>query len=501
MALRKFLYFDENLGFYVEQASSDSLELAGLTMSGHINMSSSGKVTNVANPGSDGDSIRQGGSSWVSFVGMTMTDDIDMNNSRIYNIAEGTASTDGVRKTQVESSVAGSWKAPVLVHAMQSNASQGGSPPSSPSWGVSLVVNSWGDDYDDGDIYEWQGKWVQILANSGGKVPAGTRVRVHNDSLAGSFVGRQYDIGTYNGTSWSFYEAQEGDCFVISSSKCTNSGFIYGCESPGSNVVIARSTGRNGTEYYKGLPAVAAGPGFHYDSSDDDKIAINYKSDGGIWVNGSNEVRVKLSSSSCIYDNSGTLQTRPRWEDCIWATGSGHYIYSVDAPTVARSASGIKAIGLPSQFKINDVATSTDVTQANIDDLTDGTDCDSLHDHESGIVERIEQDNTISETISGGEALTLNPSYAGFCKADCSDSGLDFALGIGRSATTAGNTGPVVKHGVCPSVLTDATAGDLYWLSTEGSLTTTRPGGANTDTLVGVALNSTDLLVCIGYDL
>lgn len=181
--------------------------------------------------------------------------------------------------------------------------------------------------------------------------------------------------------------------------------------------------------------------------------------------------------------------------------GSGAATITVEAVSADRitvGASGIDVAGLPLQFKINGVAVSANVTQANVDTLVDGVaagtfnDATTLHAH-----------NCIWDEHEAGTAgVTANyavrVSAAGEVINGESDS-TDGAKIIGVALDTAsdGNLTRVVSHGIA-AVLSGATPNAPIYIGADGSLTETIETGASRRVIrMGYALSATQLMVDI----
>lgn len=221
---------------------------------------------------------------------------------------------------------------------------------------------------------------------------------------------------------------------------------------------------------------------------------------------------------------------------------------------LSLDANGLNVEGVASSFYINAVATNgTYVTAANLDDLTDGSNGDSLHAHtgtsisvdhsDLGSVTANQHHNQVhsltgsDHTESGlttGHVLTAtgattfawqtpaeaeagqkventfvtqtdttangDPVYANandkVGKADASVEAKAQLIGVIRSGGgAAGSSVEVVTSGPCAGVLSGATANTPYYLAVGGGLSTSLPAEGNRVILVGYALNATDLYV------
>jgi hypothetical protein len=171
----------------------------------------------------------------------------------------------------------------------------------------------------------------------------------------------------------------------------------------------------------------------------------------------------------------------------------------LNGTTLSRTASGLAVLGLPSLFTINGVAVGATVTAPNLDTLTNGSDADALHTHNSVQANRLEDELTANEA----EALADPIEWGGAnnqtrkCRAD--DGAKVDVIGVveeaGGIAATA--TGTVVRRGVATGVLVGATVGDRYYVGNTGGLVlgTAPISAGNHIVFVGTAKNATDLEV------
>lgn len=203
-------------------------------------------------------------------------------------------------------------------------------------------------------------------------------------------------------------------------------------------------------------------------------------------------------SSGLEFDTSGAagkLRAKVDPAGGVQRGASGLLLELDDTPnTLDVDADGLKVVGLPSLFLINDVATSANVTAANLGTLTAGTGSngDGLHRH--ALLEVV---YNVDAAVAAGDPIyfTSNNEVSSADAAAGTNSGFK-VFGVARTAQgTPGSPTTVVLRGPCPGVLTGATAGNQYYLASGGGLTATQPSGNVDVVLAGFAINATDLLV------
>lgn len=220
--------------------------------------------------------------------------------------------------------------------------------------------------------------------------------------------------------------------------------------------------------------------------------------------------------------------------------------------TLDADADGLKVVGLPSLFKINDTAVGATVTAANLDTLTDTSNADALHDHtgssvslahsdlsgvtsdqhhaqvhvltgadhtESGLTtghvltatgattfdwaapgdaqdaQRILNDLVAVENVAKADPVYNSATADKFGKADAGTDAKSYVFGVAKDAILADATGEVVSYGIAAGILVGATAGAKYYLGDGGGITTSIPGAAKRIIMIGWAKNATDLWV------
>ena len=522
MAERKPLFMSAE-GWSEEMATADSLTLGGLTMGGNIAMGS----------------------------------------NKITGLASGTDPADAVTKSQLDAAAGGlSWKDPVVVIDMNSDAAQAGSPPTASAIGEAWVVNTWGAGYNDGDIVEWNGtSWDVILSNSGGEPPDGTRVVVlglPGGTAGGSFTGQEEDIAAYDatGSSWSFETPSEGDTVLVigDGSFAENVGYTFNAtdwvQFTGPGTIVAGDgllkTGNvldvragDGIEIasdYVAVDLATTNPGLQLTGTTPNKeLSVLPNTTAGIAVTASGiEVDLATTNPGLQFDGSGDLQAKPDTTKGIQVDANGIGINLVDtAPGLTFSAGelevllnsaggiqkdasglaikidgtpdtldvdsdGLKVVGLPSLFKINDDPVSANVTADNLDELTGGGNT-GLHGHARvDSSERSETDLAVDEAISLADAVYFTSTGDRIGQADASVDAQARVIGVAKTAQgTIGQTATIISHGEAAGILSGATPGASYFLQAGGGIGTSLPGGGNRVVLVGYAVSTTDLWVAI----
>lgn len=455
MTERKFLYMNPNWGWHEESdPTTDTITLAGLTMAGDIAMASN-EVTGLP--------------------------------------ATPTGATAAASKAYVDSLVTGvTWKDPVTV--IQAIDDSLGTPPGSPTAGDSYIVGGtpagdWSA-LNVGDVVEWDGSaWNVILAGSGGEPIDGIRVTVTTATAAGSFVGEEGNIGTYDATgdSWSFETPADGWAFLVSGdgSYWENTSWVY-------------NTADSTWNQFSGAGQINAGEGLSKDGN-----ILNVNMGDGI-ANVLDFVTVDLATTNPGLALTGTtpdkkLDVKLVSTGGIETTASGMQVKIDDTPdTLDVDADGLKVVGLPSLYKINGTAVGANVTAAAMDTLTDGSNADTLHTHASASATeapKVEDTHTESEATTAGDVVCWSSTANEIAVCDNGTDSISRCIGVVR--TTNGTTSEVVKHGIAAAVGT-FTAGLPYYLGASGALvefsSVPKPGRI---IRVGFAVNATDLDVQI----
>lgn len=201
-----------------------------------------------------------------------------------------------------------------------------------------------------------------------------------------------------------------------------------------------------------------------------EKVAntINILFADGLAVNGSNQLVVDLATDPGLQFSTGKLDLK-----------------LASADRLVKDASGLDVSGLPSLFKLDGTSVSSNVTAANLGTLTAGIESDAtaLHAHK-----RVEAAYSGSQSVGAPVYISANDTVVA---ADSSDDSKRWVSGVVRASS--GGTVKIVSKGVCPGVLSGATAGTKYYLASGGGLTATQPAAGENAIVVGVAINATDL--------
>jgi hypothetical protein len=452
MAERKFMFMNPTYGYHEESdPTSDTISLAGLTMGGNIAMGTH-KITGMGDP---------------------------------------TAAQEAATKAYVDNVASGlSWRPPVLVLNMVSDADQGGVDPTGMAKGDCYVVDNWATQ-TDGDIVEWSGTaWVVIQAATASEPADGTRVVVKATGAAGSFAGQANKIGTYDATlnTWSFETAVDGWAVLVNGDGgvWSDTAWTY-----------------NGTAWvqFSGTGQINAGNGLTKDGN-----TLNVGKGDGIAV-GADDVAIDLYATNPGLELVGTSPDKKLAVKYDGAhgivTGASGLELEIDLTpgTLKVDADGLGVTGLPSLFTINDSAVSANVTATNLNTLTAGSssNADTLHTHTVDEARRIEHTHLNNAAVTAGRAVRWSGVDNEVIHADNATAAGARTIGVARTGGAANpGTSDVVKVGVCAAVLSGATVNTPYFLGTNGALvllaSVPSPGQI---VRMGYAVNATDIDVQI----
>lgn len=438
MALRKFVFLNSSEGYSEEQAATDELSL--------------GKVTAV-------------GVSGVAF---------DASSQRIVNVATPTAGTDAVNRDYVQAYAAGlDWKQSVRLAtaaALPANTAAGS------GVGKTLTADANG-----------------ALTVDGVSVVAGDRLLVKDESPGsdnGIYVVTNAGSG---GAPYVLTRATDADqdaevtanlaVFVEEGTANADTGWTLTTNNP----ITVDTTALVFTQF-TGTGAIIAGSGL-VKSGNTLHVELDTDADAQGAGNGGGSSGLEFDTSG----DAGQLRAKVDPAGGIQRGASGLLLELDDTPnTLDVDADGLKVVGLPSLFLINDVATSANVTAANVNTLVAGADsaADALHFHRNHV-----QIWTTSANVDLGDGVYISGNDTVAPGAPTVDAQARI-IGVARETVTSPNPVEIVVSGVVPGALSGATANVPYYLGAGGApvLYGTLAGGDRTIRL-GFAKNATDLEV------
>jgi len=172
--------------------------------------------------------------------------------------------------------------------------------------------------------------------------------------------------------------------------------------------------------------------------------------------------------------------------------------------TATGVLSGFGSVKLPSQFHINDIQTSTNVTATNLNTLTAGaaSDADALHTH-NVLKGNMKEVYTASGAIAAGDVVYSNGNNT-VAKANAGAIATARAVGIAEAAINDAVAGDITLAGVVKGIGTGWTAGGAVYVALTSGAYIQDVSGYTTGQVVqqvGIAKNATDLRVLIGVPL
>ena len=439
MTERRVLYMDENYSYPEEQdITSDTFTLYGATIG----------AGNLA-----------------------------MGNNRITGVPDiPGAATDVVNKTYVDSLVSGlSWRTPVDVYGLVGNATVTVINGLTPTAGDAYVMTDAGTltagslAVVAGDLVQYDGSvWVKVVGASGGYPPDGTRaVLSTTTALVSPYTDATDDgkIVEFDGTSLTGAdtgEATDGAAVLVrgDGGYYENTAYVYDGTVPSGTWV-----------QFSGAGQINAGAGL---GKTGNTIFVNF---GDGIVEASDYVAIDLDTNSCL-ELSGTtpakkLQVLVNGSQGIIRTATGLSIEIDDTPdTLDMDADGLKVVGLPSLFKVNDTAVGATVTAPNFDTLTDGSNADSLHVHASQPATeapKVEDTHTCNTAVTTGRAVCWSATADEIEHADNSADLTSQVIGVARVGAAPAGSAEIVKSGLCTG-LSGFTQRTAYYLGAAGAL-------------------------------
>ena len=163
--------------------------------------------------------------------------------------------------------------------------------------------------------------------------------------------------------------------------------------------------------------------------------------------------------------------------------------------TLGLTSDGIKVLGLPASFTIDNAAVDPLVTADNLSELVDGSST-TLHSHPgAGEAERLEYTFNAGENIALGDPVYFDAA-GDVMKCDAGVDAKAFCVGIARLPADHDDPCEVTTDGVAKDVFaTGKTIGIRWYVANGGGLTSTVPGSGKHVMQVGFTCAAKDLLV------
>jgi len=379
-----------------------------------------------------------------------------------------------------------------------------------------------------GDIVEWDGSsWNLLTQNSGGEPVDGIRVIVDPTPTAGSsFAGHAEEVGEYDADT---------DTWSFSAPAAAETRSVQNIDGDSIYELLAYTWDAENSEWvlHNGAGQVNAGNGMTKTGN-----TLDVGGGDGI-VTDASYVNIDLASNPGL-QLSGTTPDKKL------------ELLLKSADELAKDASGLYVVGLPSLFKVGGVATNASVDAAALNTLTGGGNADSEHVHaHSSMTGQTENDHhnrlhaidsTSDHSVSGetpGHVLTItgtgdtfdwqeipsvgkaeqvnnswtagaaltkgDPVYVSTAaddtvlEADASDDAEFLAIGVALTSVSSSDPVEVVSHGLAEGLITGLgfTRGQDVFLNSGGGLTASPPSGNVHVVRIGLAKNANDLYVDI----
>ena len=554
MAERKFLYFsDTEYGPTESDGSSDTIALAGIALTGDCALSGGAKVTGVPTPTSGTDAASKtyvdnlvSGLGWkdpvnspmllgnvdcMSLVGNAAASVIEVlttdGDAYVVTAADGAAAVSTAVIGDVWQYVGSTWTklsdgaggfVADGVYALLSTTTALISPYTDstddgkradfdgtsltgdlvvPDNGDSYVIGGSGSKYE-GDMREWSGTaWVQLEAASGGYVASGVRAILAltaAETLITPYTeatddGKLVEFTGSSNTGVATGDAVDKAAVLVQDTEHVgyfdNLGYVYEGTVPTGSWI-----------QFTGSGTIIAGAGLTKDGN-----TLNIGEGDGIAV-GADEIAVDLASNPGLEFSGGDLLVKVAGDKGVILSANGVEIEIDDTPdTLDVDSDGLKVVGLPSLFKVNDVAVGATVTAANFDTLTDTSNADALHYHASSPATeapKIEDTHTNAATVTADQVVRWSATDDKITPALPTSAANARAIGVARTGGAAEATSEIVKYGICAGAIAAATVGTPYFLGTSSALvllaSVPKPGRV---VRIGFAANATDLDVQI----
>lgn len=243
---------------------------------------------------------------------------------------------------------------------------------------------------------------------------------------------------------------------------------------------------------------LATNPGLEFDAGGDaGKLRWKPDTTRGLNRDASGAYIVLATSNPGVrFTIGGELDAKYNATGGVTSGASGLEIKIDDTPdTLDVDVDGLKVVGLPSLFKINGTAVGATVTAPNLDTLTNGSNADALHVHSIASVAEVSETWTAAGAVTKGEGVYISANNA-VSTGDCTNDTKSRIIGVANQNIADTASGVIKIIGYVTGVLTSATAGTRYFMSSTGLpvLIGSLVGGDRTIQL-GIAKNATDLFV------
>jgi hypothetical protein len=466
MALRAPLVVNATYGYQEEITSADAVSLPGGATAGANIAMGGNKVTGLGAATANGDAASYG-QSGLSLAGLTLTAALAMGGFLINNLGTPLVATDAATKGYVDSVAQGlSWHMPVRAVATTNVTSLSG--PQTVDTVALIATNrvlltAQTTATENGIWVVNAGAWTRPTDYPVGFASASTAVFVSEGSVTYAdtawtcITDAPVDVVDTNPTAWAL--------FATTATSTASNGLVkVGNDfrvKPGDGIeVVSNSASTN-------VALDATAPGLQFTG-----------------VAGTGKLQVKVLSTGGLEVLSTGVDIK------VDGTTAGN-------PTVATGVNGLRVIGVPLNFNINNAATSSNVTAANLNTLTAGSTSDASSLHKHGSVGRVADTYTALNALANGDPVFQSATADEVDKANTTPDLKSFVLGVAEGAISGGGAGTIVCSGPAVGVLAGATPGIPYYLQPGGGLGVSVPpnGGGHRVIQCGVAKSATDLWV------
>lgn len=456
MAIRKFTYINTTEGFAQEQASNDELSLGKVTavgVSGVAFDASNQLISNVGTPVSDADAANK---QYVDSVASGLDVKASVRLATAAALPTVTAAGSGVGKT-LTATANGALSVDSVAVAT----------------GNRILVKNQSSGADNG-IY------VVTAAGSAGTpfvLTRATDADQNAEVTAGMFM------------------------FVSEGSTNADSGWVLVTDDPITVDTTALSFSQfSSTVAYtfdQGLSNTAGSIKVEVDTAADAQGAGAGGGSSGLEFDvnsASGKLRAAVHASGGLERSASGLAAKLTSTGGLQSAAGGLSIKIDDSPdTLDSGTNGLKVVGLPSLFKINDTAVGANVTASNVDTLVNAGNADALHKHA-----KVMESLTANESVVIGDPVAWSTTNNQFAKGDASNDPDSRIFGVATASISASSSGYIQRSGVLSGALSGATAGAPYFLAASGGLTATPPSSSGNRVIrVGWAKNATDLEISI----